>query len=123
MFYHKPLFVFLLFHVFVSTLNINIASAEPLCYLIDANGNRINLSGVCIQSSQGKTPSTQAPPSSDSTPVNPNPSVNIQNDSGSVMGIDTTNTINNSVNSNNTGETGTSRFVPKIQRRRIPLLQ
>ncbi len=123
--------IFVIFSILISTLNGNMVLAQPLCYLIDANGNRINLSGICGKSPQAtvipqKTPPTPEKPSPDAKSGNDKPTQENQANPENPQG-------NNPNSQNNTGESGntlntgekeeidTSNFPPA--QRKIPLLQ
>lgn len=121
--------IFVIFSILFSTFNGNMVLSQPLCYLIDANGNRINLSGICGKSPQAtvirqKTPPpTPEKPSPDAKSGNDKPTQDNQANPENPQG-NNPNSQNNTANTANTGEKeeiDTSKFPPA--QRKIPLLQ
>lgn len=117
--------IFIIFNVLISVINAHVVLAQYPCYLIDANGKRINLSEICRQSSQ-KTVTPQNTTSS-SPKISPPPDVNLGNNQptqGNQSNLNSMSRVTgDSLGVNETQETENYRFVPKIQRGRIPLLQ
>ncbi|WP_330203290.1 hypothetical protein [Cyanobacterium sp. Dongsha4] len=124
---HQSLF-FLIFSssLLLSTVTAKTISARPLCYLIDANGNQINLSDICGQSKKTATiqekQSSTLPTPSQNSPSNINP-----NQANTITPENSANTGNATPNSQNTTdaqkeeEIDTTEFPPA--QRKIPLLQ
>lgn len=119
--------IILIFTTLISTSNVNQLLAQPPCYLMDANGNTISLR-ICTKPTQAAVtpPKTATPLNSNPTnPTNSNPNLNNQGTPSSNNGNNNTNNsivTNGFGNMNQTAETNTPRFVPKINRR-MPLLQ
>lgn len=124
---HQSLFSLLfLSSLFLLTITTKSISARPLCYLIDANGNQINLSGICGQSKKTAIIQERQPPTPPASPQNGQSNVN-PNQTNTTPPENSANTGNATPNSQNTAdaqkeeEIDTSEFPPA--QRKIPLLQ
>lgn len=108
--------------IFSTLLITDIASANPLCYMVDANGKQVNFSNVCSIDKIGSlTPLNNAPQSTGNSSIN-NTTTLQQNTVTPRRNLSSQN--NNTTTQNNQVDRSslpaTQRSIPLLQRQRTP---